>query len=102
MEDGIRLKGLQDSGCHSAQGRGCALLFLVVVFQDRVSLCSPGCPGTHILDQAGLKLRDLPASASRVLGLKACATTARRDLLSCSLCSSLGPRICRWVGRAPG
>jgi hypothetical protein len=44
--------------------------------QDRVSLCSSGCPGTHSVDQAGLKLRNLPASASRVLGLKACATTA--------------------------
>jgi hypothetical protein len=43
-------------------------------FRDRVSLCSPGCPGTHSVDQAGLKPRNLPASASRVLGLKACAT----------------------------
>jgi hypothetical protein len=42
-----------------------------------VSLCSPGCPGTHFVDQAGLKLRSLPAYASQVLGLKACATTAR-------------------------
>jgi hypothetical protein len=33
-------------------------------FQDRVSLCSPGCPGTHSIDQAGLKLRNPPASAS--------------------------------------
>jgi hypothetical protein len=31
---------------------------------DRVSLCSPGCPGTHFVDQAGLKLRNPPASAS--------------------------------------
>ena len=31
-------------------------------FQDRVSLCSLGCPGTHSVDQAGLELRDLPAS----------------------------------------
>jgi hypothetical protein len=46
-----------------------------LVFQDRISLCSPGCPGTHFVDQAGLELRNLPASASRVLGLKACATT---------------------------
>jgi hypothetical protein len=45
------------------------------VFRDRVSLCSPGCPGTHFVDQAGLELRNLPASASRVLGLKACTTT---------------------------
>jgi hypothetical protein len=43
--------------------------------RDRVSLCSPGCPGTHFVDQAGLELRNPPASASRVLGLKACATT---------------------------
>jgi hypothetical protein len=43
---------------------------------DRVFLCSPGCPGTHFVDQAGLELRNPPASASRVLGLKACATTA--------------------------
>ena len=39
-------------------------------------LYSPGCPGTHFVDQAGLELRNLPASASRVLGLKVCATTA--------------------------
>jgi hypothetical protein len=50
------------------------LLFFFSVFQDRVSLCSPGCPGTHSVDQAGLKLKNLPASASQVLGLKACAT----------------------------
>jgi hypothetical protein len=39
-----------------------------------VSLCSPDCPGTHFVDQAGLKLRNPPSSASQVLGLKACAT----------------------------
>jgi hypothetical protein len=49
--------------------------FFFLVFQDRVSLCSPGCPGTHSIAQAGLELRNLPASTSRVLGLKACATT---------------------------
>jgi hypothetical protein len=48
-----------------------------LVFQDRVSLYSPGCPGIHFVDQAGLELRNPPASASRVLGLKACVTTAR-------------------------
>jgi hypothetical protein len=47
----------------------------LMVFRDRVSLYSPGCPGTHFVDQAGLELRNLPASASRVLGLKAYATT---------------------------
>jgi hypothetical protein len=49
--------------------------FIHSFIRDRVSLCSPGCPGTHFVDQAGLKLRNPPASASRVLGLKACATT---------------------------
>jgi hypothetical protein len=44
-------------------------------FRDKVSLYSPGCPGAHFVDQAGLELRNPPASASRVLGLKACATT---------------------------
>jgi hypothetical protein len=54
-------------------------LFCFVLFWDRVSLCSSGCPGTHSVNQAGLRLRDLPASAfsSQVLGLKACATTAQ-------------------------
>jgi hypothetical protein len=51
--------------------------FFFLVFRDRVSLYSPGCPGTHFVDQAGLELRNPPASASRVLGLKMCATTAR-------------------------
>jgi hypothetical protein len=45
--------------------------FLFFFFGDRVSLYSPGCPGIHFVDQAGLELRNLPASASRVLGLKA-------------------------------
>jgi hypothetical protein len=33
--------------------------------------------GTHSVDQAGLELRSPPTSASQVLGLKACATTAQ-------------------------
>jgi hypothetical protein len=49
--------------------------FLVLFFQDRVCLCSPGCPGTHSVVQAGLELRNPPVSASQVLGLKVCATT---------------------------
>jgi hypothetical protein len=51
------------------------LVFLFLFFRDRVSLCNPGCPGTHFVDQAGLELRNPPASASLVLGLKECATT---------------------------
>jgi hypothetical protein len=53
--------------------------FFFLVFRDRVSLYSPGCPGTHSVDQAGLELRNLPASASQVLGLKLCATTPGDD-----------------------
>jgi hypothetical protein len=51
------------------------VVFCFCFFQDRVSLYSLGCPETHFVDQADLELRNLPASASRVLGLKACATT---------------------------
>jgi hypothetical protein len=42
------------------------LFFVLFCFK----LCSPGCPGTHSVDQAGLELRNLPASASQVLGIK--------------------------------
>jgi hypothetical protein len=44
-------------------------LFVFLVFLDRVSLCSPGCPGTHSVDQAGLELRNLPASPFLFLDL---------------------------------
>jgi hypothetical protein len=48
------------------------VVLFVCFFIDRVSLCSLGCPGTYFIDQAGLRLRILPASASLVLGLKVC------------------------------
>ena len=48
-------------------------LFLFTLFFTDL-LCSPSCPGTGFVAQAGLELRDVPASASQVLGLKACAT----------------------------
>jgi hypothetical protein len=50
-------------------------LFVCFLFFETGFLCSPDCPGTHFVDQAGLELRNLPASASRMLGLKACTTT---------------------------
>jgi hypothetical protein len=53
------------------------LFVCLFVSRDRVSLYSPGCPGTHSVDQAGFELRNPPVSASQVLGLKVCATTAR-------------------------
>jgi hypothetical protein len=50
-----------------------SLFFLL----NRVFLCSPGCHETHSVDQAGLELRNPPASASQVLGLKSCTSTFR-------------------------
>jgi hypothetical protein len=41
-----------------------ALLCFALLFQDRVSLYSPGYPGTHFVDKTGLELRNLPVSAS--------------------------------------
>jgi hypothetical protein len=67
------------------------LFCLFVCFLDRASLYRLGCPGTHFVDQAGLELRNPPASASRVLGLKACATMpgANNTLIQKS-------KICHW------
>jgi hypothetical protein len=45
--------------------------FFFFWFFETVSLCSPVYSGTHSVDQAGLELRNPPASASQVLGLKA-------------------------------
>ena len=56
----------------------CLFVCLFVCFWDRLSLYNPGCSGTHSVDHAGLKLRNSPASASWVLGLKACITTAQQ------------------------
>jgi hypothetical protein len=64
--------------------------FFGFVFQDRVSLYSPGCPGTHFVDQAVLELRNSPASASQVLGLKVCATTRRYILAGESMSMGKG------------
>jgi hypothetical protein len=69
----------------------------ILVFQDRVSLYSPGCPGTHSVHQAGLELRNPPASASQVLGLKACATTARLPSYIFNLAFVLDAKIQDWL-----
>ncbi|MGE9716563.1 hypothetical protein ACQP3F_33730, partial [Escherichia coli] len=49
--------------------------FVVVVFLDKVSLCSPGCPDTHSVAHDALN-SEQPASASQVLQSKAYAITA--------------------------
>jgi hypothetical protein len=66
--------------CHCGGSLWDCFVLVFWLFWDRVSLCSPDCPGTHSVDQAGLKRRNPPASASRVLGLKACTTTAGQPL----------------------
>jgi hypothetical protein len=43
----------------------------IFFFRDKVSLYSPGCPGTHFVDQAGLEL-SLPLPPE--LGLKVCTS----------------------------
>jgi hypothetical protein len=45
----------------------------VLFFQNRVSLCRLSCPRSCSADQAGLRLGDPPAYASRALELKLCA-----------------------------
>jgi hypothetical protein len=65
-----------------------------LVFQDRVSLCSPGCPGTHSVDQAGLELRNPPASVSQALVLKARATIAQ---LGTNILKPLSQGLERWL-----
>ena len=54
---------------------------LLFVFQDKVSLCSTGYPGTHSVDQAGLQIRDSADSASWVLGLKSCTITVQLKII---------------------
>ena len=59
-----------------------------LVFWDRVSLCnSPSFPGTSSCRPGWPQThRDLPASASWVLGLKMCATTTQLKLLLIDRC----------------
>ena len=56
-------------------------IYLFVCFFETGFLCVALAVLELTVDQAGLKLRNPPAFASRVLGLKPCATTAR--LLPC-------------------
>jgi hypothetical protein len=48
--------------------------FFFFFSRNRVFLYSSGCPAIHFVDQAGLELRNLPASASQVLGLASLST----------------------------
>ena len=55
----------------------CLILLFCFVSRDRVSWCSPGCPETCSLDQAGIELTEIPLPP-QVVGLKPCATPAQR------------------------
>ena len=59
------------------------MTYLLIHFQDEVSLCSPGWPGTH---------KDLPPSASGVLGLK--VSTTFHGLICIFKCVYVCVRVC--------
>lgn len=73
---------------------------LALAFREGISLCNLGCLGTHTVDQVGLKLKNLPASASCVLELKACATTAGLRFIFICMCECL--HVCMCITRMPG
>jgi len=53
-------------------------------FVGRISVSTPDYARIHFVHQASLELRYPPVSASLILGLKACTTTAQqKDLLEC-------------------
>lgn len=57
------------------------LLLVVAIFQERLSLCSSGCPGTYSVGQADLKPRDPSASTAQVSGMKATPVLPGEDNL---------------------
>ena len=50
--------------------------FLFCFVLGRVSLCNSSCPKTLSIEQAGIELKNPPASISQVLELNMCTTTA--------------------------
>ena len=83
----LRSSGLTEAPLPTEPSSQLVVLF-VLFFQDRVSRCSPGCPGTHFINQTGLELPEIQRSAPlslrllfRVLGLKVCSTTAQGQLV---------------------
>lgn len=65
-------------------------------FPHRVSLGSPGGPGTLSVNQAGLKLEDPPVLTSPVLGLKLCATISQTSQKSLLIKQSLAYKYTCW------
>ena len=66
--------------------RPLSLFFFCFFIRDRVSPCNHSYPGTHSVRPGWPRTHRSACSASQVLGLKACATTARQ-LLSLSVTS---------------
>lgn len=71
----VRLKSRETLSLRKKEPFVDILISFMFVFQDRVSLTRSGFSGTHFINQAGLELRDPPASTSHVLGLKVYVTT---------------------------
>ena len=46
------------------------LVFVFIFLHDRVSLCSPGCPETCSVDQAGLELTEIRLPLPPSAGIK--------------------------------
>jgi hypothetical protein len=82
-------------------GKASAFFFFFLVFRDRVSLCSFGCPETHSVDQASLELRNPLVSVSPSAGIKGihhhCPAKASILLLYLSVWRQ-SPFMSRWLG----
>jgi hypothetical protein len=58
--------------------------FVFVLFQDRVSLCGPGCLRTHSVDQAGLELlRDLLHAGVKGMHMSHSSATSVKLYVNC-------------------
>ena len=57
------------------------LVFVFCFFETGFLCIALAVLELNFVDQAGLELRNPTASAARVLGLKACATTARLKIV---------------------
>lgn len=62
-------------------------------FQNKVSLCKPGCPGISSADQADHKLKP-PSPAARMLGLNLCVTTTKQEQIFMFILGDICNRYC--------
>ena len=73
-----RRTGELSTGCHLTESVSALMMeehwdffciIIIIFLRNRVYLYSPGCPGAHSVEQAGLELRNPPASASQSAGI---------------------------------